>query len=96
MFERSVAREFNLYQDLIVKYSDWPTYSYGVQQIATLTGFSWRDVDPSGANSIAWYFEYPRAVGEERASWLQRILDYNKDDCKAMEHIVGWYEARAG
>ncbi len=25
LFERYVAREFDLYQDLVVKYSDWPT-----------------------------------------------------------------------
>ena len=35
----NVDGEYDLYQDLIVKYSDWPTYSYGIKQIAKLTGF---------------------------------------------------------
>ena len=67
-------------------------------RFARLTGFSWRDVDPGGANSIAWYNEYLSAVGPERASerarLLQRILDYNEDDCKATEHIRDWFVGR--
>ena len=96
VFERYVAREYDLYQDLIVKYSDWPTYSYGIKQIAKLTGFSWRDTDPGGANSIAWYNEYLEAAAAVRSKLLQRILEHNEDDCKAMEHIVGWFRAKVG
>jgi predicted RecB family nuclease len=67
---------------LVVKYSDWPTYSYGIKQIAKLIGFAWRDPDLSGANSIAWYNEYLANPANETA--LQRILDYNEDDYRAM------------
>jgi len=96
VFERYVAREFDLYQDLVVEYSDWPTYSYGIKQIAKLTGFSWRDVDPGGANSIAWYNDYLEAEDAAvRARVLRRILEYNEDDCRAMAHIVEWFRARA-
>src|SRR5215831_2991946 len=66
------AKEFDLYSDLIVAYSDWPTYSYGIKQIAKQIGFTWRDPDPSGANSIAWYNDYLADPSKE--SVLQRIL----------------------
>jgi len=84
------AKEFDLYSDLIVEYSDWPTYSYGIKQIAKQIGFTWRDPDPSGANSIAWYNEYLADPAKE--SVLQRILDYNEDDCRAMVAIKEYFE----
>jgi predicted RecB family nuclease len=93
IFERYVALEFDLYQDLVVEYSDWPTYTYGIKQIAKLTGFSWRDVDPSGTNSIAWYNDYLTLAGKERATVLKRTLEYNEDDCRAMAHIKDWFVA---
>lgn len=84
------AREFDLYHDLIVEYSDWPTYSYGIKQIAKLIGFKWRDPDPSGANSIAWYNEYLANQSNEAA--LTRILQYNEDDCWAMVAVKDYFE----
>jgi uncharacterized protein len=84
------AREFDLYHDLIVEYSDWPTYSYGIKQIAKLIGFKWRDPDPSGANSIAWYNEYLGNSSNEAA--LTRILQYNEDDCWAMVAVKDYFE----
>ena len=88
---RYEQREVDLYQ-LIVKYSDWPTYSYGIKQIARQVGFSWRDADPSGANSIAWYNEYRKDTA--RKEWLERILQYNEDDCRAMIAIRDYFEQR--
>lgn len=93
IFEKYLSLEFDLYQDLVVEYSDWPTYSYGIKQIARLTGFSWRDVDPSGANSIAWYNDYLALTGKEQAQVRKRILEYNEDDCMAMAHIKDWFVA---
>ena len=57
-FEKYRQSEYDLYQHLVVEYSDWPTFSYGIKHIAKFIGFRWRDVDPSGANSIAWYNDY--------------------------------------
>ena len=42
---------------------------YGIKQIAKLTGFSWRDTDPGGANSIAWYNDYLGATMNALASY---------------------------
>lgn len=93
VFERYCAMEFDLYADLIVDYSDWPTYSYGIKQIAKLIGFKWRDPDPSGANSIAWYNQYLADPSNE--SPLRRILRYNEDDCRAMVAIKRYFERAA-
>ena len=89
VFERYVAREFDLYTELIVPYSDWPTYSYGIKQIARQVGFRWRDTDAGGANSIAWYNEY--LADPSRPELKQRIIDYNEDDCLAMIAVKDYF-----
>lgn len=92
-FEKYKACEFDLYQDLIVEFSDWPTFSYGIKHIAKFIGFQWRDLDPSGANSIAWYNDYLADPNDE--SLLNRILEYNEDDCYAMAAIKRYFEHHA-
>jgi uncharacterized protein len=89
-FEKYKACEFDLYQDLIVAYSDWPTFSYGIKHIAKFVGFQWRDVDPSGANSIAWYNDY--LANPDNEGLMNRILEYNEDDCYAMAAIKRYFE----
>ena len=91
VFERYAQQECDLYK-FVVDYSDWPTYSYGIKQIARQVGFRWRDTDPSGANSIAWYNEYRKDLS--RKEWLERILQYNEDDCRAMIAIKDYFEKR--
>jgi len=97
IFERYVAQEFDLYTDLVVPYSDWPTYSYGIKQIARQIGFAWRDVEAGGANSIAWYNAY--LADSARPELKQRIVDYNEDDCRAMiavrDYFARWAVATA-
>jgi len=89
VFEKYVACEYDLYSDLIVEYSDWPTHSYGIKQIAKIIGFKWRDPDPSGANSIAWYNEHLGNPSDEAA--INRILVYNEDDCRAMVAVKEYF-----
>ncbi|OGC11551.1 hypothetical protein A3K48_03470 [candidate division WOR-1 bacterium RIFOXYA12_FULL_52_29] len=93
VFNKYVDNEYDLYTDLIVKYSDWPTYSYGLKQIAKIIGFKWRDEDPSGANSIAWYNQYLKGKDDVV---MQRILDYNEDDCKATFEVKKYFQQVAG
>ncbi len=90
VFTTYVEREYDLYSDLIVTYSDWPTFSYSIKQIAKQIGFHWRDTDPSGANSIAWYNEY--LAHPEQEQLLTRILQYNEDDCRAMVALKQFFE----
>jgi uncharacterized protein len=92
VFEQYCAQELDLYK-FVVDHSDWPTYSYGIKQIARQVGFNWRDPDPSGANSIAWYNDYLKDTS--RKELLQRILEYNEDDCRAMIAIRRYFERHA-
>jgi uncharacterized protein len=65
---------------IVQQQTDWPVCSYSLKTLASYLGFKWRDETPSGALSIQWFNEYLEKR-EERL--LQRILDYNEDDCKA-------------
>ena len=93
VFTSYTDREYDLYSDLIVNYSDWPTFSYSIKQIAKQIGFHWRDPDPSGANSIAWYNEY--LAHPENDKLLDRILKYNEDDCRAMLAVKNYFEQQS-
>lgn len=83
----------DLYTDIVLKYSDWPLYSYSVKEIATYLGFKWRDATPSGALSIQWYNSY---LENNDPAILNRILEYNEDDCIAMMVIKDKIEELQG
>ncbi|HEX9758484.1 MAG TPA: TM0106 family RecB-like putative nuclease [Nitrospiria bacterium] len=89
VFEKYVRSEFDLYQNLVVEYSDWPTFSYGIKFIAKQIGFTWRDKDPSGANSIVWYNDFLSMPF--RGDIRDRILQYNEDDCRAMVALKQYF-----
>lgn len=75
------SRSIDLYYDIIKSKTEWPAYNQSIKTLAQHLGFSWRDLNPSGAASIQWFNEYCR---EKDPAKLQRILDYNEDDCVAM------------
>lgn len=70
----------DLYTSIILPHTDWPVWSYSLKTLATYAGFSWRDATPSGALSIQWYNDY---LQTRDPAILQRIIEYNEDDCKA-------------
>ena len=53
---------------------------HGLKVMAPAHGFNWSGDDPGGFNSIDWYHE---AVDNNSHEHIQRILDYNHDDCCA-------------
>jgi predicted RecB family nuclease len=69
----------------------WPTESVTLKDIAKWVRFSWRDSDPGGGNSIAWY---KTAIGSDdedvRNENRQRLLKYNADDCQAQVMVREW------
>jgi len=71
----------DLFYDVVLASTEWPTYDYSLKTLAKYSGFKWRDSHPSGAASIEWYDRYVLGGNVEEAR--QRILDYNEDDCKA-------------
>ena len=73
-------RAVDLYFDVVTRATEWPTRNHSIKALAKHLGFRWRDSDPSGAASIEWY---NRWIETGDRAVLQRILDYNEDDCKA-------------
>lgn len=80
----------DIYTKEIIPKTDWPLGSYSIKYIAQYLGFKWRDETPSGALSIQWFNEYLKTRDEKI---LQRILDYNEDDCKATMIVKDGLEA---
>jgi uncharacterized protein len=64
-----------------------PVESYALKPIARWLGFSWRDPSANGAQAIYWYAQW-LATGDRQ--YLQTIVDYNEDDCRATYHVKAW------
>ena len=79
------ARAIDLYYDVVLKATEWPTRDYSIKTLATYLGFSWRDTHPSGAASIEWFDKWIR-TGDPTVR--QRILNYNEDDCRATRVVL--------
>ena len=74
------TQAIDLYFDVVLKASEWPTQDYSIKTLAKYLGFAWRDPHPSGTGSIQWFHEW---VEGGDPTVRQRILDYNEDDCRA-------------
>jgi len=65
----------------------FPTTKNGLKEIAQYLGFQWRHKDVNAQESMAWYFEFMEKGDKEK---LQKIIDYNEDDCRATLIIKDW------
>lgn len=74
------GRAIDLYFDVVLKATEWPTRDFSIKTLANYLGFNWRDTHPSGAASIEWFHRWVE-TGDKKIR--QRILDYNEDDCRA-------------
>ena len=63
----------------------------GLKVLASRAGFTWRDEDPSGEASMAWYEE--ATAGDESAR--RRLLEYNEDDVLATRALRDWLDGPA-
>ncbi|HUU67254.1 MAG TPA: TM0106 family RecB-like putative nuclease [Methyloceanibacter sp.] len=79
------ARAVDLYFDVVLKATEWPTRDYSIKTLAKYLGFNWRDTHPSGAASIEWF---DRWIKTGDSGVKQRILDYNEDDCRATRVLL--------
>ena len=43
------AHAIDLYRDVVIKATEWPTRDHSIKTLAKHLGFAWRDVHPSGA-----------------------------------------------
>jgi uncharacterized protein len=78
-------RAIDLYGDIVLKATEWPTPDHSIKTLAKYLGFAWRDTHPSGAASIEWFDRWCRDRTPENR---QRILDYNEDDCRATRVLL--------
>lgn len=73
-------RAVDLYFDVVLKCTEWPTRDYSIKTLAKYLGFDWHDPHPSGAASIEWF---DRWVKQRDPRIRQQIVCYNEDDCRA-------------
>ena len=78
-------RSVDLYFDVVLRATEWPTRDFSLKTLAVFLGFKWRDTHPSGAASIEWFDRWVREQNEEVKS---RILEYNEDDCRATRVLL--------
>jgi predicted RecB family nuclease len=79
--------------DLFAVVSEWflCAHGKGLKRIAPAAGFSWRDPEAGGENSMRWY---RAAVGLDGAppdaGQRERLLRYNADDVRATQVLRAW------
>jgi predicted RecB family nuclease len=78
-------RAIDLYGDVVMRATEWPTLDHSIKTLAKYLGFAWRDTHPSGAASVEWFDRWCR---ERHPEVRQRILDYNEDDCRATRVLL--------
>jgi predicted RecB family nuclease len=78
-------RAVDLYGDVVLKATEWPTRDHSIKTLAKYLGFTWRDGHPSGAASVEWFDRWCR---ERHPDMRERILDYNEDDCRATRVLL--------
>ncbi|MBD1899667.1 TM0106 family RecB-like putative nuclease [Trichocoleus sp. DQ-A3] len=64
-----------------------PVESYALKAIAHWLGFEWRDAGANGQVCIYWYDQWLKTRDR---TFLDAILRYNEDDCRATRHLKDW------
>lgn len=71
----------------------WPTDSLSLKEVAPLAGFSWRDEDAGGDNSILWYeIAVTTDDDSQRREMSEKLLRYNEDDVLATKVLREWLD----
>ncbi|OKH24064.1 recombinase B [Hydrococcus rivularis NIES-593] len=65
----------------------FPVESYSLKALANWIGFQWRDRGASGDRCVCWYDRWLK-TGDR--SFLEAILRYNEDDCRATFELKDW------
>ena len=78
-------KAIDLYFDVVLKLTEWPTRDFSIKTLAKYLGFNWNDPHPSGAASIEWF---DRWVRQRDPSIRKQILVYNEDDCRATRVLL--------
>ena len=68
----------------------FPIPGTGLKSIAKWMGYQWKHADVGAMSSIDLYLQYARDP-KTNQELLDRVMDYNKDDCVATRIIKDWY-----
>ncbi len=71
----------------VTKTVSLPIESYTLKLIARWVGFQWRNSEANGAQSIYWYSQWLETCDR---TFLDTILHYNEDDCRATYAVKDW------
>ncbi|WP_375425595.1 TM0106 family RecB-like putative nuclease [uncultured Friedmanniella sp.] len=75
----------------VVKTHFFGVNGLGLKPIAQHAGFRWRDDDPGGLNSQAWFADAVHHVDPAvRDRARTRVLEYNEDDVTATQVLRSW------
>jgi predicted RecB family nuclease len=86
LIEPLIGRFVDLHER-VTRVATLPVESYALKPIARWLGFDWRDQEANGAQSIYWYAQW-LATGDR--AYLDAILRYNEDDCRATYRVKDW------
>ncbi|MGA1622482.1 MAG: TM0106 family RecB-like putative nuclease [Synechocystis sp.] len=71
----------------VVQHVICPVESYSLKSLANWLGFQWRDAMASGDQSVCWYDNWLTSGDRQ---FLDLILRYNEDDCRATLILKDW------
>lgn len=88
------ARGCDMYT--VMKEQYFGVHGLGLKHVVTsATDFAWRDDDPGGLNSQAWFADAVHAeTPEARDAARRRVLEYNEDDVRATSVLREWLRAQ--
>lgn len=84
---KPVLKRFADVHALVTRSAVMPVESYALKAIARWMGFEWRDLKADGAQCVIWYDKW-LASGDR--AFLDIILRYNEDDCRATYLVKDW------
>jgi predicted RecB family nuclease len=69
-----------------------PTYTNGLKELAGFLGFKWTDQEATGLLSLEWRKQWEHT---NENSWKEKLLQYNQEDCKALQKVNQWFQQLA-
>lgn len=87
-FQERLVDLFEVVQRCVI----FPLSFYSLKDICKYLGFSWRNAQSSGTQSIFWYEQW--LENNDRAA-LDAALQYNEDDVRASAFLRRWLESHS-
>lgn len=84
---RSLLDRFVDVYEEITQLVAMPVENYTLKSIARYIGFEWRDPQANGSQCIYWYDQWLQ-TGDR--TFLEAIVHYNEDDCRATHRVKDW------